>query len=303
MPADTKRKRQRFSLSFAASVLTHVLLALLVTLNHTKTPLPKPKLPEQLDVVLLNPEVKSSPTPPEKTDAISNRTVKGGNTSAKDKTARRARSPLAGVKRKPLPTPPRMPSRPQPVPPPTPEKRTRTLARRGMRLEPEADTMPRKQPRKKHKRKLPNVPLANLMPSSMALAQLSREADRERRLKSLLSREDDVPINTREAKYAPYARQLVAALEEQWRPGQANYSQYPEEERRSLMRITIERNGELSRVEILRPSPIHRLNETAVAAIHAAAPFRPLPSAWGLDRVNFYLTFEVIEDRFVFHSL
>jgi len=171
-----------------------------------------------------------------------------------------------------------------------------------MRLEPDIQKKPRKLQKKKHKRKLPNVPLASLMPSSMALAQLSREADRERRLKSLLSREDDVPINTREAKYAPYASQLVAALEEQWRPGQAKYNQFPEEERRSLMRITIENNGDLSRVEILRPSPIYQLNETAVAAIHAAAPFRPLPSAWGLDRVNFYLTFEVIEDHFVFHA-
>jgi len=299
---DKEHKRRRFSLSFAASLLTHALLALLITWQHIDRPLPKPKLPEQLDVVLLNPQTRTAPTPPEKADAISNLTARGGNTRARDRVERRARSPFAGQKQKPLPTLPQLPSRPKPVPAPKPERRTRTLARRGMSLEPEAQKNPWRQQKKKNKRKLPDVPLANLMPSSMALAQLSRETDRERRLKSLLSREDDVPINTREAKYAPYARQLVAALEEQWRPGQANYNEFPDDERRSLMRITIESNGELSRVEILRPSPIYQLNETAVAAIHAAAPFRPLPSAWGLDRVNFYLTFEVIENRFVFRS-
>jgi len=137
----------------------------------------------------------------------------------------------------------------------------------------------------------------------MALAELSRDFERERRLKKMLSREADIPINTREAKFAPYAHLLVRALEEQWRPGQANYREHSAEERRSLIRLTIERNGSLSRVEILRPSPIRQLNDSAVAAIHAAAPFRPLPRSWGLDRVSFYLTFEVVGDRFVFRTM
>ncbi len=145
--------------------------------------------------------------------------------------------------------------------------------------------------------------MANLMPSSMAMAELSRDFARERRLKTMLAHEADIPINTRKVKFAPYAHLLVRALEEQWRPGQANYSQYPVEERRALMRLTIERDGSLGGVEILRPSPIRQLNESAVAAIHAAAPFRPLPRSWGLDRVSFYLTFEVLGDRFVFRRM
>ncbi len=135
------------------------------------------------------------------------------------------------------------------------------------------------------------------------MAELSRDFARERRLKTMLAHEADIPINTRKVKFAPYAHLLVRALEEQWRPGQANYSQYPVEERRALMRLTIERDGSLGGVEILRPSPIRQLNESAVAAIHAAAPFRPLPRSWGLDRVSFYLTFEVLGDRFVFRRM
>jgi TonB family protein len=161
---------------------------------------------------------------------------------------------------------------------------------------------PNRKPKPKPRPRQP-IPIANLMPSSMALAELSRDFERERRLKKMLSREADIPINTREAKFAPYAHLLVRALEEQWRPGQANYREHSAEERRSLIRLTIERNGSLSRVEILRPSPIRQLNDSAVAAIHAAAPFRPLPRSWGLDRVSFYLTFEVVGDRFVFRTM
>jgi TonB family protein len=137
----------------------------------------------------------------------------------------------------------------------------------------------------------------------MALSELSRDFQRERRMKQKLNREADVPINTREAKYAPYAQSLVRVLEEQWRPGQANYQEFPEEARRSLMRLTIESNGDLGGVEILRPSPIPQINESALRAIQSAAPFRPLPSSWGLDRVSFYLTFEVVEDKFVFRPM
>jgi len=92
-------------------------------------------------------------------------------------------------------------------------------------------------------------------------------------------------------------------LEEQWRPGQANYRDHAEDERRALMRLTIEKDGSLGAIEMIRPSPIQPLNDSAIKAIHDAAPFRPLPSVWGLDRVSFYLTFEVVEDRFVFRPM
>jgi len=294
--------RRRFSLSLAASLIAHALLAVIITWQSPDKPLPKPKLPEHLDVVLLDPQTKPSEVPPEKADAISNLTAKGSNTQAKDRVSRRAKSPVTGQQKQRMPTAPQLPSRPKPVPAPKPEKRTRTLARRGLTLDSTTPKKPTKRQKQKET-KLPDVPLANLMPTTMALAELYRDNERERLLESMLSKEDVVSVNTREVKYATYARQLVAALEEQWRPGQANYSEYPERERRSLMSITIEGNGDLSRVEILRPSPIHQLNDTAVAAINAAAPFRPLPSVWGMDRVRFLLTFEVVEDRFVFRTL
>lgn len=296
---------RRWSISFVASVTCHVLLAVLVTWQYINKPLPKHSLPQSMDVVLLNPEKSNQIKPPKKADAISNLNAEGGGNKSRDRFTRAAKAPLAG--KLPKPPTPAAPEVPRTPPPPTTmrlQQQPRTLARRGpspVPPEPQKQKIPH--PEKKRPMQRPRIPLSNLMPSSTALAELSRDYDRERQLKKMLTREADIPINTREEKYAPYAQQLVRALEDQWRPGQANYSAHSEDERQALLKLTIEKDGSLGGVEILRPSPIQPLNDSAVAAIHAAAPFRPLPKVWGLDRVSFYLTFEVINDRFVFRPM
>jgi len=296
-------KKKRWSIALVASVACHVLIAALITWQHVNKPIPKHKIPQNMDVVLLSPEKSKAIKPPKKADAISNRNAVGSTSKAQDRFSRMAKSPMPGQQQKPQKPAAPQPRTPPPPPTPKPEQRTRTLARRGPHLQP-PEPVKKKPPRKARKvpPKQPRIPMSSLMPSSMALAELSRDFARERRLKKMLSREADIPINTREAKYAPYAHQLVRALEEQWRPGQANYASHNQDERRALLRLTIEKDGSLGGVEIIRPSPISTLNDSAISAIHAAAPFRPLPSVWGLDRVSFYLTFEVLDGRFVFRQ-
>jgi len=298
-----KPEQKRLSLSFVASVAAHLLVASLIAFVHVDKPLPKKQKPQVMDVVLLDPQTTPQKAPPKEANTVSNLNAEGGSSKAQDQVTRAARSPTASQQQQQKPTPPQ-PQQPRTPPPPTsPEQRVRTLARRGLEVDNNIQTT--KKPTKQAEKQppLPQIPLSNLMPSSMALSQLSRDFEREKRMKQMLNKEADIPINTREAKYAPYAQALVQALEEQWRPGQADYGKYADDQRRALMRITIEHNGALGNVEILRPSPIAQLNESAIAAIHAAAPFRPLPSSWGLDRASFYLTFEVVEDRFVFRTM
>lgn len=303
MQIDTEQKR--LTLSFAASVAVHLLVVLLVAFVHVDKPLPKKEKPQVMDVVMLNPKTPAKKTPPKDAKTVSNLNAEGSSRKAKDETTRAARAPSMSQQQQPQQKPqqprPQMPKTP---PPAEPDQRVRLLARRGG---PEVDNNPKttKKPAKKHEKKppLPQIPLSNLMPSTMALSQLSQDFQREKIMKERLSKEADIPINTRQAKYAPYAHELVQALEEQWRPGQADYGKYADEQRRALLRITIEHDGSLGNVEILRPSPIAQINDSAVAAIHAAAPFRPLPSSWGLDRAKFYLTFEVVDNRFVFRTM
>jgi len=301
-----KGSQKRLSVSFAASMTVHLLLALVITLVATDKPIPKKQAPEIMDVVLLDPETTPKKNPSKDAKTISNRSAEGGNSKAKDRRTRTAKAPITGPQQKRKPTPD-MPTPPKQAQMPTPKQnqRTRTLAKRDLKLAPnQPPEMPKKPTKKVAEPNFKNIPLSNLMPSSMALAELSRDFERERRMKQFLNKEADIPVNTKEAKYAPYMQSMVRSLEEQWRPGgRSDFAQFPEDARKLLMRITIESNGSLSNLEILRPSPINALNDSAIAAIHAAAPFKPLPSSWGLDRVHIPLIFEVFEDKFVFRQL
>jgi len=305
-----KPQQKRFSFSFAASLAVHILLAIFITTAGHDKPLPKKAQPQIMDVTLLDETKKPPKKAPKDARTIANRNAIGSSKNAQDKITRMAKAPMAGQHRSPKPAPPKQPRTPPPAP--TKPQRTRMLAKRGPAPEPRKTTkIPKLKSKPKPKRikhskaakprKL--VPLASLMPSAMALSQLSRDFARERRMKQKLSREADIPINTRQVKYAPYAHALVRALEEQWRPGQAHYDKFSEDARQALVKLTIENDGSLGGVEILRPSPIAQINESAIEAIHMAAPFKVLPSSWGLDRVSFYLTFEVINDRFVFRQM
>jgi len=298
-------EQRRVGASLIASITIHILLVVFVGMQDEKKPLPKKETPQVMDVVLLDDEKKTKPEEaPEDVRTMSNRSAVGGSSKAEDRVTRQARTPMpAPQQQKPRPTPPKQPKTP---PVPNQQQRNQMLAKRGTLPDSSKTNKREKQSKEKpkvQKKEQQQVPMANLMPSAMALSQLSRDFQREKRMKQKLSREADIPINTKQAKYAPYAQALVRALEEQWRPGQANYEEFAEEARRSLIKLTIESNGDLAGVEILRPSPIPQINNSAIEAIHAAAPFKVLPSSWGLDRVSFYLTFEVVEDRFVFRPM
>ncbi len=297
-----KPQQKRFSFSFAASLAVHILLAVLITTVENDKPLPKKEQPQIMDVTLLDDKKKPAKKPAKDARTMANQNAIGSSRNAQDKLTRQARTPMTGQPHKPRPA---VPSQPK-TPPPTPSKpqRTRMLAKRGP--EPNSSKTSKKHKPVKHKKRVKPrkpIPLSKLMPSSAQLSQLSRDFEREQRMKQKFNREADIPINTREVKYAPYAHALVRALEEQWRPGQARYNEFPADARQALIKLTIEHDGSLGGVEILRPSPIPQINESAIEAIRAAAPFKILPTSWGLDRVSFYLTFEVVEDRFVFRPM
>ncbi len=292
--------RRRLLWAMLISAIVHIALFVLLGIKDDQKPFPKHPSSQPLDIVLLPPKEQSQ-KPPEKADTISNRNAKGRQAAGHDKRQRMAKAPAVGHAQTAKPQAPSLAS-----PPVKAHKRPdqqRTLAIQSNKGQ--SSRLTKKPPHEttKPKPKPTTIPLQNLLPSSMALAQLSRNVQREQRMENMLTREADVPINTREVKYAPYAQQLVRSLEEQWRPGMADYASFSEHARRSLLKVTIERNGELSGVEIIRPSPIPELNESAIKAIHDAAPFHPLPGSWGLDRVHFYLTFEVTDNRFIFRGM
>ncbi len=307
-----KPQQRRFTVAFIAAVVVHILLAVLITTKQHEKPHPKKNQPKIMDVTLLDEKQKPAKKPVKDARTIANQNAVGSSRNAHDQLTRRAKTPMVGQPRKPRPAAPKQPK--TPPPPPAKPKPVRMLAKRSpvpdihqvkkRRHKPVKHKPIRRKPViRRHKPVKKTPTLSNLMPSAMALSQFSRNYERERRMKQKLNREADIPINTRQVKYAPYAHALVRALEEQWRPGQAKYDEFPADARQALVKLTIEHDGSLGGIEILRPSPIPQINESAIRAIQAAAPFKVLPSSWGLDRVSFYLTFEVVEDHFVFHQM
>jgi len=303
---DWRIDKRKLVLALVASLAVHLFLAWLITFNKNEIPISKKKTPPIMDVVLLDDSQTSAKTSPSDAKTISNKNSTGQQTNAHDDRTRAARAPSAAAQQKPKQKPrPLTPQQPQT--PAIPQQQNKRNARILSR---ESDVpsllTPHKTPKTAKKptaKPTPYIPLANLMPASAALTQFSREFDRERRMKQLLSKEADIGINTREAKYAPYAQGLVRALEEQWQPAGEHMNALSQNERRVLMRVSIENNGELGGIKIVQPSPSRALNDSAIAAVHAAAPFKPLPSSWGLERANFFFVFEVVEDRAVFRRL
>ena len=277
--------KPRFSISMLASIAVHVAFAMLITFSYSEPEIREKKAPPVMDVVLLDENSTNTDESPNDAKTIANKNNTGQMSDAMDNRTRAARSPnLAGKQpqKKPQPTMPKMAQ--APVQPKQQTKKEASIIAKND--DSSASLFPIEQaPEEEHKTKpnaVPNIPLANLLPPSAALTELSREFDRERRMKQMLSKEADIGINTKEAKYAPYAQGLVRSLEEQWRPDHSNVTQLTTDERKVLLSVSIANNGELADIKLIQPSPSSTLNDSAIAAVHAAAPFKPLPSSWGL---------------------
>jgi len=298
--------KKKLFIALLASILVHAFLLWLIQFRAADAPIIEKKPPHIMDVALLDETTTPKKDTPNDAKAIANRNNVGQQQNAQDKANRAAKAPAA-VKQspnqnKPLPLAPQMPRNP-PIPSPKPKASSRIISREDENspslLPPDKKFSEEKESTAKP---TPQIPLANLLPSTSALTQLSREFDRERRLKQLLSKEADIGINTRESKYAPYAQGLVRALEEQWRPKDLIVAELAPNERKVLMRVSIGLSGELVDIKILRPSPSPELNDSAVQAVYRAAPFKPLPSSWGLERANFFFMFEVVEGGATFRT-
>ena len=303
---DWRIDKKKLLIALVLSVAVHAMLFSLFRFTDSPTPIVEKKAPHIMDIALLDESANTSKKEDDNAKIIANKNSTGNQTNAQDDVNRAARAPAANQaqpnQNKPAPLAPQMPRNP-PVPQQQEKVNNRIISRKdddSNALSPTDNDF--KEDKKPTSKPAPNIPLANLLPSSSALTQLSREFDRERRMKQLLSKEADIGINTRESKYAPYAQGLVRALEEQWRPKDLVIAELAPNERKVLMRVSIGLSGELVDIKILRPSPSPELNDSAVQAVYKAAPFNPLPSTWGLERANFFFMFEVVEDGATFRT-
>ncbi|HEY7168167.1 MAG TPA: energy transducer TonB [Candidatus Binatia bacterium] len=104
-----------------------------------------------------------------------------------------------------------------------------------------------------------------------------------------------VSLNTRDPQYVTYFGSIKRSIEINW--------QYPEMalkyglQGKLLLQFTILNNGELENAVIVRSSGSHLLDDEALRAVKAAAPFQPIPPWIGKNRVEVVASFEYLDNR------
>lgn len=103
-------------------------------------------------------------------------------------------------------------------------------------------------------------------------------------LDDAIKEEDTVNLNTTEFKYISYFSKLKRMVENVWTYPYAAIIRG--EDGTVTLRFTIERDGSLSGVEVVRSSGSPILDSAAVKAVKDASPYPPLPESWKINRLN-----------------
>jgi TonB family protein len=96
--------------------------------------------------------------------------------------------------------------------------------------------------------------------------------------------EDTISLDTKDKKYTSYAKVIKARLMQHWK--------YPREawenliEGKVLVVFSLNRQGYLKEIKIIKPSGYDILNKEAERAIRSAAPFPPFPGSVTVARLN-----------------
>ncbi len=103
-------------------------------------------------------------------------------------------------------------------------------------------------------------------------------------------REATISIGTQSIKYASYLEHIKNKIQNVW--------VYPQEavqtgqQGRLLILFSIDKNGNLVRLKLIRSSGYPLLDKAALQAVRDASPFPALPKRFNLDVLNIYATFE-----------
>lgn len=204
-------------------------------------------------------------------------------------------------------TPPSPPTEPKPEVKPQKqtkkvEKKTETkpekqFSRSDITRNKEVASLPEKQlkqEKKTTKKELPNLSREELFrsnPQPQTLPQNQRTPQDFRGAPNVDKKEDTVDLSTTEFKYLSYFIKMKRQIESVWT--YPKESQYRGEYGTLFLVFTIKSDGYLEGVQLINSSGYARLDNEAIRAINAAAPFAPFPASWGgLEKLNIRATFE-----------
>jgi protein TonB len=104
-----------------------------------------------------------------------------------------------------------------------------------------------------------------------------------------------VSLNTKDPQFITYFGSIKQSIELAW--------QYPDLalkyglQGKLLLEFIVLNTGELQSAVVLRSSGSHLLDDEALRAVKAAAPFKPIPPWLGKDRIDIIATFEYLDNR------
>jgi protein TonB len=104
------------------------------------------------------------------------------------------------------------------------------------------------------------------------------------------NRENPVRLDSQEPRYVPYLTTVKQAIDIVWI--------YPEIAKRYglqgklLLEFTVAGDGQLEELRLIRSSGSSILDEEAMRAVQAAAPFRPIPRSMGRNHLPILASFE-----------
>jgi periplasmic protein TonB len=104
-----------------------------------------------------------------------------------------------------------------------------------------------------------------------------------------------IRLDTKDPQYVTYFNSIKRAIELVW--------QYPELalryglQGRLLLEFSILGNGDIESAKIIRSSGSNLLDEEALRAVRAAAPFGPIPPWVGKNRIDIVASFEYLDNR------
>ena len=102
--------------------------------------------------------------------------------------------------------------------------------------------------------------------------------------------QETISLDTEDTRYVSYARAVKESIAKKWK--------YPPDAKANLIEgrlqilFSLNRTGELVRIQVLTPSGASTLDQEAVRAVRAAAPFPPVPQQVKAARLNIEANFE-----------
>jgi TonB family protein len=132
------------------------------------------------------------------------------------------------------------------------------------------------------------APVQDLDPDETPGADISRTKEESEPPPTL--DQDTISLDTKDKRYVSYARLIKARIGSQWT--------YPSAARDRLIEgqlmvlFSLVKGGEIIDISLLDPSGYAVLDQEAVRAIRAAAPFPPFPDHVAVKRLNIQASFD-----------